>query len=312
MKATNKAIHTLFAFKIHFDKWQSKFKLLSFFLIASFAYAITVMIIAREFVIPRLLPSSDGNIEGDPQVYLSIAIKTVARVKELGFYAWELRPDGQGPAGIGSLLYLIVADVYSFVILNAFLFVLSIMFMIAILQFWFSQRHAMLASIPLVLSPYMIVWFSQLNKDVYILAGALIYIYSLLYFNSKRLALNWSATLKTLIFASIGIFLCSLMLPYLNQVILPMTILIFIGFFISQMGIASLYGQVKLLGLTLIICFFLILGGGGAASDETLRGFEDYRFVSSETINSTKVSYQCLSNISAENWKTESWLPDSI
>lgn len=214
------------------------------------------MIIAREIVIPRLLPSLDGNIEGDPQVYLSIAIKAAARVKELGFYAWELRPGGQGPAGIGSLIYLIEADVYSFVILNAFLFVVSIAFLIAILQFWFSQRQAMLASMPLVLSPYMIVWFSQLNKDVYILAGALIYIYSLLYLNSRRLELNWRVIFKTLIFASIGIFLCSLMRPYLNQVILPMTILIFIVFYLSQVGGSKQMGPSEIVGASIHNLFF--------------------------------------------------------
>lgn len=56
----------------------------------------------------------------------------------------------------------------------------------------------------------------------------------------------------------------------------------------------------------------MTLGGRGAASDETLRGFEDYRFVSSETTKSTTVSSECLSNVSAQNWKAESWLPDAI
>lgn len=270
------------------------------------------MIVAREIVIPRLLPSVNGNIEGDPQVYLSLAIQAAARVNEFGFSAWELRPSGQGPAGIASLIYLIKADVYSLVILNVVLFGVSIIFMIGILRFWFSLKQALLASMPLVLSPYMIVWFSQLNKDIYILAGALIYIYSLLYFNSKRLELNWRVIFKTLIFASIGIFLCSLMRPYLNQVILPMTMLIFIVFCLSQLRVASRLAQVKLLGLAFIICFFLTLGGRGAASDETLRGFEDYRFVSLETTKSTTVSSHCLSNVSAQNWKTESWLPDAI
>lgn len=315
MKDTSNVGNALSERQVRSIAGMSEFKLFIIFILVAFVYALVAMIVAREIVIPRLLPSVNGNIEGDPQVYLSLAIQMTERIKELGFSAWELRPSGQGPAGIGSLIYLIEADVYSFVVLNAILFIVSITFMIGILRFWFSLTQAMLASVPLVLSPYMIIWFSQLNKDIYILAGSLIYIYALLYFNSRRLNFDWRSVGKTVILASIGIFLCSLMRPYLNQVILPATILIFIGFAFTQVKMSSIFEQIKALGVATIICVLLVQSGHGAASDETLRGFEEYRFLHSQVNGVPTVDSlvsNCLSNVSVQNWKMEKWLPDSI
>lgn len=65
------------------------------------------------------------------------------------------------------------------VLLNAVLHGLSAAVMMILMR-WFPRRTSIIATLPLAISPYMIVWFSQINKDTFTLAGTLLFIYGLL------------------------------------------------------------------------------------------------------------------------------------
>ena len=76
-----------------------------------FIYAIVAMAVSREVVIPRMMEeSTSGHIAGDPLYYHSLAVKKAEEIRAAGITEFELRPEGQAPAGVASLLCLILGN----------------------------------------------------------------------------------------------------------------------------------------------------------------------------------------------------------
>jgi hypothetical protein len=283
---------------------------LAMLFVVVFVYAIVAMGVSRELVIPRMTSSSiNGHIAGDPQYYHSLALKKAEEIRQGGIGKFELRPEGQGPAGVASLLYLIGETPYSVVFLNAAMHALSVVVMAMILMRWFSRRISIIATLPLAISPYMIVWFSQINKGTFAVAGALLFTYGLL----KLVGTKWKSPLRdgliALLIALSGILLTWVVRPYVNQILLPITgfILVIVlllrvrrGLDNTELIILAIYGSLVLACLGLL--------GKGAASDETLEKFNHWP----SQAQSESTSAKCLSTIDERNWRNEQLLPDFV
>lgn len=272
-----------------------------------FIYAVVAMVVSQELVIPRMTSSL-----GDPDYYHSLALKKAGEIRSLGISKFELRPEGQGPAGVASLLYLIWENPYGVVVLNAFLHGLSAVTMTMILMRWFSLRTSIIGTLPLVVSPYMIVWFSQLNKDTFALVGALLFTYGLLKLFSKEgkpLLLN--DRLFSLVIAVTGILLMWIVRPYVNQILLPITGLIFAMtlFLRARRGfVSNEWMSFAIHGVLVLACLGLF--GKGAASDKTLEGFEHFNWQSQA--ESQAVATNCFASIDERNWRNEKFFPDFV
>jgi putative peptidoglycan lipid II flippase len=274
-----------------------------------FIYAIVAMVVSRELVIPRMTLSIDGHIEGDPQYYHLLALKKVDEIRSGGVRQFELRPEGQGPAGVASLLYLVTGSTYGMVVLNATMHALATIMMVLILMQWFSRCISIIASLPLALSPYMIVWFSQINKDSFVLLGVMLFTYGLLnLLNPKARVPFYKEALLYLLVALFGMVLIWIMRPYVNQILLPITSLILVVVLVLRsrkpangtwIGLV-LYGGAMLVSLGLL--------SKGATSDETLDSFKYFKLQGQSQTLSTK----CLSTIDGRNWRNEPYLPDFL
>jgi hypothetical protein len=110
-----------------------RFRILTTFFICAFVYALFAMIVSRELIIPHMVGSNDGHISGDPQYYHQLALSKSIEIRTEGIFAFELRPAGQGPAGIASLIYLISENPYGVIFLNAFLHGISAVLILLIL-----------------------------------------------------------------------------------------------------------------------------------------------------------------------------------
>jgi hypothetical protein len=273
-----------------------------------FAYAFFAMVIARTIIIPHAFPASvNGVISGDPHYYNVLALKKAAEIKAQGVTAFELRPAGQGPAGIASLSYLVIDSQYGMVLINAVLHAVSAVVMVLILQHWFTLRVSMLASLPLVISPYMIIWFSQLNKDSFTLTGVMLFIYGLLRVASRLKTLRESAEGVLIVVA--GAALISLMRPYMIQMLIPITMFMFLFIAGGHVRSYSKGGElVRFLSSSVIILVCLSMMTNGAASDETLKGFEG----ETSLMAPGKVAQECLAKISEGRWRNEQYFPDFI
>lgn len=200
----------------------AQFRALIILFFCTFVYAILAFTISRELIIPNMLPSAEGHISGDPMYYHQLALSKVQEIQDEGIQAFELRPSGQGSAGIATLLYLAWENPYSVVLLNAVLHAASAVLMSLILLQWFPLRTAIIATLPLVISPYMIVWFSQVNKDTSSLTGALLFVYGLM--RLIKIKNEPHAGLYSLLIIFSGILLIWVMRPYLNQILLPISL----------------------------------------------------------------------------------------
>lgn len=298
-------------------------KLLAWIFMVVSLYAFAAMVIARELVIPSVFPAAvAGNIPGDPDYYHRLALERVEAIREGGISELQLRPEGQGPAGLASLVYLVNPSPYSFVLINALSHGLSALMMAMLVMRWFSVRAALVAIAPLVISPYMMVWFSQLNKDSLVLSGVLMLVYGLVRFVTAKERVPVREGMISLLFMGGGVVLLWTMRPYLNQVLLPIiaVLLVFSLGWRAMGGHLSFSGGAvfALYGLILIACLGVL--GQGAASSETIRRLESFDFDIDGAVGNEASGYRegksvaarCLDRIKAEVWRDENALPDYV
>jgi putative peptidoglycan lipid II flippase len=275
----------------------------------TFLYALLATIVLREVVVPALATTSvGGHLEGDPLYYHQQAQLQLAAIRAHGWVAFELHPQGHGPAGIAGLLYLLWDSPYIVVLLNCLLHALSTVIMAVILRRWFEPRAALIGALPLALSPYMMLWFSQVNKDSYALAGCLLFTWGLIGLLSPRADDTPKSSLLPLLRAMSGVLLIWIVRPYVNQILLPIAaLLVFAALMLRihrlQKGTPAFAGRAA----ALLLC--IGLAGTGAASDKTLKGFDQFsRLV--ENGRGTLQYLDCYGAIAANHWQKSALLPE--
>lgn len=283
----------------------------AWYFLAVFLYSLCAMIIGREWIVPAALPSVAGHILGDPKYYHDLAVEQAGLVSRYGWGKFSLHPAGQGPAGIASLIYLCVPSVYGVVLLNALLHALACSVLVILLRNWFPMRVSILGAIPLALSPAMIVWYSQVNKDIFAEAGAVLFLTGFTLYNVRtfhnRPAHSW--TLATLI----GIALIWLVRPYLNQVMLPAAVSGVVGFLVVAVLRGRRDALPRLVFHSFLVLGALVLAQRGAASDQTFEHLsDDFKLSNSRGLSSQEVSNMCLEGVDVDHWKYSQWLPQGI
>jgi putative peptidoglycan lipid II flippase len=300
--------------KIYSRKFVNKrrdFRALAIWFLLVFVYAISAMILVREIMIPHIFPASvGGNLPADPQYYNDLAFKKAAEIEAHGFVAFELRPSGQGAAGLPSLLYVIVnKSPYIVVLVNAFMHALSAVVMVLIILCWFPLRTSIIAAIPLAISPYMILWFSQLNKDSYSLLGALLFVYGMLQLVLHGKTLQ-NVTYNVLVVIS-GALLIWLMRPYVNLMLMPIaTLLLMVALVWRLRNKSTTADLLRFVTAAATILFFLGVLSKGAQSDETLDSLLVYQTPTVSSVSS--LSQECLAKIDSKYWRNEPFLPDYL
>ena len=295
------------------------FRALAILFLLVFVYAISAMFLVREIAIPFIFPDSvGGNLPADPQYYNDLALKKTAEIEAHGFGAFELRPSGQGPAGLASLLYQFVKSPYIFVVVNGLMHALSAVVMVLIIRSWFPLSTSIIAAMPLVISPYMILWFSQLNKDSYSLLGALLFVYGIsqLVMHGKSL----KNIAYSVIFVISGVFLIWLMRPYVNILLMPISTLLLMGTLLWRFRNKSPTADLlRFIIAAAIILFFISILSKGAQSDQTLDSLVDYQapdslvdYQAPMLSSASTLSQKCLTKIDFKNWQNASFLPNYL
>jgi putative peptidoglycan lipid II flippase len=280
--------------------------------VCTVVYAIFAMTTSRELIIPNMLPSTGGHIAGDPQYYHQLALSKVREIQDKGIQAFELRPAGQGPAGVASLLYLVWGNnPYSVVLLNATLHGCSAVLMSLILLQWFPLRTAIIATLPLVISPYMMFWFSQLNKDTFALIGILLFIYGFLHLIKIKRA-TWKVW--SLLIVLTGILLMWTVRPYLNQILLPVSGVIFtVVLWMSFRGAVGNKNDVIAFAVCgAVVLISLGLMGKGAASDVTIDGFRHFEFQTQTQTQNQSIADECFTSVDGRNWQNAKFIPSYV
>lgn len=151
----------------------------------TFSLALFCGILLQTIIIPFALPqihSGDGLAGGDWSYFHSLALQQADAIVREGWGAWLLRPEGQAPAGIASIFYvLIYPKPITILPLNAALFATSVVTVRSILAHLFADRAvATLGALPFLLFPTFAIVWGQLHKDVFVGAGFLLVFEALL------------------------------------------------------------------------------------------------------------------------------------
>jgi putative peptidoglycan lipid II flippase len=164
-----------------------------------------------------------------------------------------------------------------------------------------------MAALPLLISPYMMVWFSQLNKDSFALAGGLLFTYGWLRLINIKSDCN--GELSSLSLCVLGIFLMWIVRPYLNQLFIPVCFVIIAVTFLCKLK--SRFSGWRWISFSVsaacvLICLYMMKGG--AASDKTI---DDFRRFLIQNHSQVFVN-ECLDNISAQNWQSARFVPNFV
>ncbi len=167
-------------FKKFFDQPKTPYFLiwLSFFI-----YTGVIAFFIQLIFLPYIAPSwnaGHGLIKGGDWVWFhQIAIDLLDNMRTNGWGIWTLRPLGQAPAGVAAAIYYFtVPEPWTIIPLNAALHSsAAVVLMLIIQQFVKKWSVALLSSLPFVLYPSAMTWYTQLHKDGFYILGSLLIIY---------------------------------------------------------------------------------------------------------------------------------------
>ncbi len=281
--------------------------------LGTFIYALIVFFLLREVVIPKLYNSPGGFIPGDPEYYNELAIEYAEILKRDGVWGWQLFYSGQGVVGLSALTFLVWDGPYLIMIINASLHAISAVMMFLILRQWFDCRIAYFAILPLVISPFMMLWFSQINKESLSLIGSLSFMYGLISVLNQGSDRSSNAKNYGFLFLFFGAFAFWLVRPYLNIILAPFFIIIVIIFYIRNFPDIRLF---SLKHFNFIACSVLLIScmrffSIGGASGETIKLLSDYKVATTAVLSAgeSEVSRVCLEKLEYSNWRNSTWLP---
>lgn len=283
----------------------------------SFLYAIVSMAAAREIIIPSIFPLAlDGDIPGDPVYYKAIAMQQAAEIRTHGITAFDSHPNGQGIAGVASLVYLTTNHTYGVIFLNAVLHALSALLLAFIARQWFPQITAIACTMPMIASPYMMLWFSQINKESFALNGVLAITLGILLILQKPGTASLRSNAASLLLILIGSIFVWLVRPYVNQLLFYVVAAIFliaVAWRVRSLCQSKLVPIMKFAFLGAIAASMLAILSTGAASDATIESF--FAFEKPKNSMNTDVptlSETCLQKVSSSKWENIDFLPNHV
>ncbi|WP_415900116.1 hypothetical protein [Neptuniibacter sp. QD48_11] len=162
------------------------------FAVFAFIYTVIAALALQLFVLP-LLPSlhaGDGLLKGSDYFAFHVrAVELLGQIHDTGFWNnIELRPRGQGSIAYATVIYMLTGISKPWIIIpfNAFLFALSVYFLVRSLINLVPVKIAIFSLLPLVLFPSSVMVYGQIHKDIFCLFSfsAIVYVYSKIYFQS--------------------------------------------------------------------------------------------------------------------------------
>ena len=137
-----------------------------------------VQLIALPYIVPEW-HAGHGLLSGGDWIWFhELAVKMSENILMNGWGEWMLRPQGQAPAGIAAAIYtLTVPEPWTVIPLNAALHAAAAVVLIVIIQRFTSRwQYALIASLPFILYPSAMTWYTQLHKDGFFILGSLVFL----------------------------------------------------------------------------------------------------------------------------------------
>ena len=307
------------------------FKLWWVFFLYTFCISAFVQIVLLPYVFPSLYAGNGLlNCSFDSIGFHKLAVDLANKISIQGWSAWQLKPEGQAPAGIASIVYFfILPDPRILIPLNAALHASAALILVNLLNLFIRNKTmAILCVLPFLIFPSNLQWTAQWHKDSFSILGVVLVLQSivLLYRPESYKVKNWFFINFCSIISSIcGLFLIWLARAYMLTIIGPFVALVLFLLLLTSL-IRAFKKEISLQKTLFVLVFMpLVLFIFMNAEKFTYSaGFRDSASVLTDEGNTVvtaqpetkKIKSEAKGLINKDNiekyWKRSSWLPLSI
>lgn len=281
----------------------------------SLLYIVGIAVFIQLVLLPYIIPSwhaGDGLLVSshDARRFHSMAVEMAKQIHEVGWQAWELRPETQAPAGIAAAIYsLTTPKPWTLIPLNAALHALGAMILwLIILDLWKNRFIATLSIMPFVIFPSAMQWYAQINKDGMTIAGSLMVLWGwLLLFRNETSLNSLSNSIKSSVLVFCGALIAWIPRAENAQIIVLGSIFVSVLLVIKYKNgtLCQILG--KLLTISLCLLFLALLAQTGYAK----------RYRGNETISiPVPIEIPTLVETTRQQiqitWAPSTWLPVRI
>jgi len=157
----------------------------------------------------------------DSILFQRIAVDLAAKIKTIGWLAWELRPQGYAPAGIAAAIYAItVPKLWTLIPLHAVLHATAAIVILRLVLLLLPDfKKALFCVLPFVVYPSAANWYAQIHKDGYAILGLVLIIYGWVLFFKEAIKLDGiRMMLLSIVYIISGAFLVWIVRPYMEMV----------------------------------------------------------------------------------------------
>lgn len=165
-----------------------------------FVYPLLVGFLVQFVLLPYLFPSihaGEGLLKGGDWLYFHELAKRLAeRMHAEGIGAWELRPEGQAPAGIAAIFYfLFIPKPWVLLPFNACVHAFGGLVLFYLMRdIVRDAKIACISALPFVFFPSAMNWYTQIHKDGIFALGVLLFLWGwerLLQIDEQHLRSLW-------------------------------------------------------------------------------------------------------------------------
>jgi hypothetical protein len=211
--------------------------------LAVFILSASLAVFVQFILLPYLFPGwheSNGLLAGtDANRFHRLAGEMASQIQQQGWEAWELRPEGQSPAGIAAIFYtLFYPAPWVLIPLNAFLHSASALLLARIMQGFLPKwKHAFLTVLPFAFFPSAMSWYTQIHKDGFSIVGILLFLLGWLLmvenFSEPAISRKFWTGCAVVVMGTLCVWLVR---PYLVEVIQISSIVLLIPFLGTLLG----------------------------------------------------------------------------
>ena len=232
-----------------------------------FLYTALVAAFVQLIALPYIVPgwhAGNGLLNGGDWIWFhQLAVEMSEKIYMNGWDEWMLRPQGQAPAGIAAAIYtLTVTEPWTVIPLNATVHATAAVVLIGIIQRLTSRwQYAMLATLPFILYPSAMTWYTQLHKDGFFILGSLVFLFGWVMMVERiNNFSNLKVIIKPYLLIIIGAMLVWVVRPYGVQIMQGVSLLIAVGISVYAL-VCKKYLQsfgAKSLLIPVLLCFIIV------------------------------------------------------
>jgi hypothetical protein len=284
--------------------------------IVTFAYVVAVGLLVQLYLLPQVVPTwhrGEGlMVRTDSYAFHTMAADLARRIESEGWSAWELRPDGQAPAGIAAAVYVFTAPKpWTLLPLNGALHATAGVVLLGLVgRFAADRRSALVAVLPFIFFPSALRWTTQIHKDGFTILGFLAFVFALcLILDGTRWAALPGRVAPAILLAVLGFVLVWAVRDYVALMLCILaapTAVLVPGRVRREVQAGRLpRGRVVVAVLTMLGLFAGLAtlagsdpaGGGGGRAERQLEGSLDL---------------EERSGVRLAEWRQEPWMPDVV